>query len=86
MVRVSSNVWQNPWICNPNVTLPLIRGTYPRVSKAIFSHKQLLENGFPGDMALTPKESLHMYDTMVSVWPHCESLQVSALVITISIL
>ncbi|CAH3109026.1 unnamed protein product [Pocillopora meandrina] len=37
--------------------------------------KQLLENGFPGDMALTPKESLQLYDTMVSVWPDCESLQ-----------
>ena len=27
---------QNPWICNPNATLPLIRGTCLRVSQAIF--------------------------------------------------
>ncbi|CAH3109016.1 unnamed protein product [Pocillopora meandrina] len=42
---------------------------------AQLGYKQLLENGFPGDMALTPKESLQLYDTMVSVWPDCESLQ-----------
>ena len=58
LIRVLSDIWQNPWIRNPNATLPLIRGTYPRFLQAIFLHKQLLENGFPGDMALTPKESL----------------------------
>ncbi|PFX17720.1 putative ATP-dependent RNA helicase DDX60 [Stylophora pistillata] len=42
---------------------------------AQLGYKQLLENGFPGDMALTPKESLQLYDTMVSVWRDCESLQ-----------
>ncbi|XP_022803066.1 probable ATP-dependent RNA helicase DDX60 [Stylophora pistillata] len=42
---------------------------------AQLGYKQLLENGFPGDMALTPKENLQLYDTMVSVWPDCESLQ-----------
>ncbi|CAH3109024.1 unnamed protein product [Pocillopora meandrina] len=42
---------------------------------AQLGYKQLLENGFPGDMALTPKESLQLYDTMVSVWPDCKSLQ-----------
>ncbi|CAH3109010.1 unnamed protein product [Pocillopora meandrina] len=38
-------------------------------------HQQLRQKGLPGDMALTPKESLQLYDTMVSVWPDCESLQ-----------
>ncbi|KAJ7386930.1 putative ATP-dependent RNA helicase ddx60 [Desmophyllum pertusum] len=39
--------------------------------------KQLRENGFPGDMALTPKETLQLYDVMVQQWPDKESLQVS---------
>ena len=38
---------------------------------------QLKENGFPGDMALTPKESLQLYNTMVEKWCGKESLQVS---------
>ncbi|KAM7424845.1 putative ATP-dependent RNA helicase ddx60 [Porites harrisoni] len=37
--------------------------------------KQLKENGFPGDMALTPKESLQLYNTMVEKWCGKESLQ-----------
>jgi len=38
---------------------------------------QLKENGFPGDMALTPNESLQLYKTMVEKWCDKESLQVS---------
>ncbi|KAK2572321.1 putative ATP-dependent RNA helicase DDX60 [Acropora cervicornis] len=37
--------------------------------------KQLLENGFPGDMALTPGEALQLYDVMVKQWPDKESMQ-----------
>ncbi|XP_078360877.1 putative ATP-dependent RNA helicase DDX60 [Oculina patagonica] len=37
--------------------------------------KQLRENGFPGDMALTPKETLQLYDVMVQHWPDKESLK-----------
>ncbi|XP_078360874.1 putative ATP-dependent RNA helicase DDX60 isoform X2 [Oculina patagonica] len=37
--------------------------------------KQLHENGFPGDMALTPEETLQLYDVMVKHWPDKESLQ-----------
>ncbi|XP_015768450.1 PREDICTED: probable ATP-dependent RNA helicase DDX60 [Acropora digitifera] len=37
--------------------------------------KQLLENGFPGDMALTPGEALQLYDVMVEKWPDKESMQ-----------
>ena len=48
------------------------------------SFTQLRQNGLPGDMALTPRESLQLYDTMISVWPDCESLQVSGVVINIS--
>jgi len=36
-----------------------------------------MENGFPGDMALTPKEALQLYDVMIWHWPEKESLQVS---------
>lgn len=50
------------------------------------SFTQLRQKGLPGDMALTPKESLQLYDTMFSVWPDCESLQVSGVIINISIL
>jgi len=39
--------------------------------------KQLRENGFPGDMALTPGETLQLYDVMVKQWPDKESMQVS---------
>ena len=39
--------------------------------------KQFLENGFPGDMALTPGEALQLYDVMVKQWPDKESMQVS---------
>ncbi|XP_068713426.1 probable ATP-dependent RNA helicase DDX60 isoform X5 [Montipora foliosa] len=37
--------------------------------------KQLRENGFPGDMALTPRETLQLYDAIVQHWPDKESLQ-----------
>lgn len=37
--------------------------------------KQLLENGFPGDMALTSGEALQLYDVMVEKWPDKESMQ-----------
>ncbi|PFX17719.1 putative ATP-dependent RNA helicase DDX60 [Stylophora pistillata] len=37
--------------------------------------KQLRENSFPGDMALTPRETLQLYDVMVQQWPEKESLQ-----------
>ncbi|XP_044173202.1 probable ATP-dependent RNA helicase DDX60 isoform X1 [Acropora millepora] len=37
--------------------------------------KQLLKNGFPGDMALTPGEALQLYDVMVKEWPDKESIQ-----------
>jgi len=43
-----------------------------------FLIKQLRENGFPGDMALTPGETLQLYDVMVKQWPDRESLQVSS--------
>lgn len=35
-----------------------------------------MENGFPGDMALTPKEALKLYDVMAQHWPDKESLKV----------
>ncbi|XP_068760167.1 probable ATP-dependent RNA helicase DDX60 isoform X3 [Montipora capricornis] len=37
--------------------------------------KQLRENGFPGDMALTPRETLQLYDAIVQHWPDKESQQ-----------
>ena len=42
-----------------------------------FLIKQLKENGFPGDMALTPEETVQLYDAMVKQWPDKESMQVS---------
>ncbi|XP_022789735.1 probable ATP-dependent RNA helicase DDX60 [Stylophora pistillata] len=37
--------------------------------------KQLRENSLPGDMVLTPQETLRLYDVMVQHWPEKESLQ-----------
>ncbi|KAM7443056.1 putative ATP-dependent RNA helicase ddx60 [Porites harrisoni] len=37
--------------------------------------KQLKENGFPSDFSLSPKETLQLYDVMLSHWPDRESLK-----------
>ncbi|XP_022803055.1 probable ATP-dependent RNA helicase DDX60 [Stylophora pistillata] len=37
--------------------------------------KQLRENSLPGDMVLTPQETLQLFDVMVQQWPEKESLQ-----------
>ena len=37
---------------------------------------QLRENGFPGDMALTPRETLQLYDVIAQHWPDKAALEV----------